>query len=572
MKANTHNLKVELHILQNFPPANLNRDDNNMPKDAYYGGWRRSRVSSQSWKRAIRTSEEFKKRVDNKISFRTKYLSQQVAEFLQKNHKRDKPNSDEIAKLFADNFLSEKKKKDEQDSSNKSTLLLYIAEQHIQEMTDMLNGRWDEIMQEFDKKAAEGSTVPNEISPPTKLTKEEQKEKEAKEKEENEAKAKTEFELLRGQVEEIIAKYQTDTDSKDTLVALKKIGAIKDKETKPVIEDFKKALDSLVGSVKKIEGMSEATKKDEVQDNDGQPEKETSGIIEELKDAIAKYGTPDEAITAIMKALKKEIAKKYKSNAGTVDIGLFGRMLTSLPEIDIDAACQVAHVISTNKLKSEFDFFTAVDDLNTSDASAGMMGLAGYNANCYYRYMVLDVRQLAENLGYAKKELNDDERKTIKKLVLAGIEAFLHAAVEAIPSAKQNTFAAHPRPAFVLAVVRENSAPLSLVNAFEKPIQPDEEHSLTDNSIIALDKHWRALSKMYGTVACKNIFVAALGGKEYIKSLTKPPTKEEDKLSLAQYVQEGTEGKTDIESVIEQTISRLGSCWQNNNSKSEEKA
>jgi len=565
MKANTHNLKVELHILQNFPPANLNRDDNNMPKDAYYGGWRRSRVSSQSWKRAIRTSEGFKKRVDDKLSVRTKYLSQQVAEFLQKNHNRDKANSEKIAQLFANTFLSEKKKKDEQDSSNKSTLLLYIAEKHIQEITDMLNGRWDEIMQQFDKKTAATAekTTPSEASPAPPLTK---KEKDAKEKEENEAKAKIEFELLRGQVEEIIAKYQTDTNSGDTLVALKKISEIKEKETKPVTKEFKKALDSLVGAVKKIKGVSEATKKDEVQDNDGQPDEETSGIIEELKDAIAKYGTPDEAITAIMKALKNEIAKKYKSNAGTVDIGLFGRMLTSLPEIDIDAACQVAHVISTNKLKSEFDFFTAVDDLNTSDAGAGMMGLAGYNANCYYRYMVLDVRQLAKNLG-AKEELNDNEFETIKGLVLAGIEAFLHAAVEAIPSGKQNTFAAHPRPAFVLTVVRENSAPLSLVNAFEKPIQPDEEHSLTDNSIIALDKHWRTLSKMYGAVASENIFVAALGGKEYVKGLI-----EDNQLSLAQYVQEGAENKTDIALVIECTKSRLNDVWENNNSKSEEKA
>ncbi|MFE6775668.1 type I-E CRISPR-associated protein Cas7/Cse4/CasC [Streptomyces sp. NPDC057702] len=45
---------VDIHILQTVPPANLNRDDQGNPKEAFYGGVRRSRVSSQAWKRATR--------------------------------------------------------------------------------------------------------------------------------------------------------------------------------------------------------------------------------------------------------------------------------------------------------------------------------------------------------------------------------------------------------------------------------------------------------------------------------------------------------------------------------------
>ncbi|MGX2041737.1 type I-E CRISPR-associated protein Cas7/Cse4/CasC [Methylocaldum sp. MU1018] len=45
---------LELHILQSFPVACLNRDDLNSPKTAIFGGVQRARVSSQSWKRAIR--------------------------------------------------------------------------------------------------------------------------------------------------------------------------------------------------------------------------------------------------------------------------------------------------------------------------------------------------------------------------------------------------------------------------------------------------------------------------------------------------------------------------------------
>lgn len=47
-------LRLELHLLQSLPPNNLNRDDVGSPKDAIFGGMRRGRVSSQSWKRAMR--------------------------------------------------------------------------------------------------------------------------------------------------------------------------------------------------------------------------------------------------------------------------------------------------------------------------------------------------------------------------------------------------------------------------------------------------------------------------------------------------------------------------------------
>ncbi len=45
---------LELHIIQSVPVACLNRDDLNSPKTAVFGGVQRARVSSQSWKRAIR--------------------------------------------------------------------------------------------------------------------------------------------------------------------------------------------------------------------------------------------------------------------------------------------------------------------------------------------------------------------------------------------------------------------------------------------------------------------------------------------------------------------------------------
>ncbi|HZU75703.1 MAG TPA: type I-E CRISPR-associated protein Cas7/Cse4/CasC [Dehalococcoidia bacterium] len=45
---------IELHIIQNFAPSNLNRDDTGSPKDCEFGGVRRARISSQSLKRRVR--------------------------------------------------------------------------------------------------------------------------------------------------------------------------------------------------------------------------------------------------------------------------------------------------------------------------------------------------------------------------------------------------------------------------------------------------------------------------------------------------------------------------------------
>lgn len=48
------NLFIDIHAIQTIPPSNLNRDDTGSPKTATFGGVRRARVSSQSWKYAMR--------------------------------------------------------------------------------------------------------------------------------------------------------------------------------------------------------------------------------------------------------------------------------------------------------------------------------------------------------------------------------------------------------------------------------------------------------------------------------------------------------------------------------------
>lgn len=70
---------LDIHILQNVPPSNINRDDTGSPKTAVYGGVQRSRVSSQAWKRATR--KKFQEDLaPEELAVRTKKVAEYVAE------------------------------------------------------------------------------------------------------------------------------------------------------------------------------------------------------------------------------------------------------------------------------------------------------------------------------------------------------------------------------------------------------------------------------------------------------------------------------------------------------------
>jgi CRISPR system Cascade subunit CasC len=75
---------VQLHALTIYAPSNLNRDDTGRPKTAKFGGAERLRISSQALKRAIRTSDSFKNRMDGHRGERTQRLGEEIREHLLK--------------------------------------------------------------------------------------------------------------------------------------------------------------------------------------------------------------------------------------------------------------------------------------------------------------------------------------------------------------------------------------------------------------------------------------------------------------------------------------------------------
>jgi CRISPR system Cascade subunit CasC len=213
----------------------------------------------------------------------------------------------------------------------------------------------------------------------------------------------------------------------------------------------------------------------------------TESFIELLK------GKPSEELVT---SLNDAIDGENKSRL-SVDVALFGRMLAVMPEKNQNAACQVAHAISTHAVEREFDFYTAVDDLKPEDtAGADMIGTVEFNSACFYRYAVVDWEKLVKNL------------QGDTKLAAEGLRAFLEGFIVAEPTGKQNTFAAHNPPEFISVSVRRNTAPRNLANAFETAVRAKKDESLTKESATRLSAKAVALDKLYGTPSNSRYAVA----------------------------------------------------------------
>ena len=200
--------------------------------------------------------------------------------------------------------------------------------------------------------------------------------------------------------------------------------------------------------------------------------------------------------------LDAKTVKKIFKEEHAVDIALFGRMVADDTDLNVDAACQVAHAISTHAAENEYDFFTAVDDDKSrseeEDAGAGMMGTVEFSSATMYRYATVNLDMLVENLG-------DDDA------ALRALEVFIKGFCLSMPTGKQNTFANRTLPEAVVVSVRDDQ-PVSLVGAFEKPIRTNEADGYLTRSVEALAEHARAIEDNYGLRPLAGFVVALKGG------------------------------------------------------------
>ena len=191
-----------------------------------------------------------------------------------------------------------------------------------------------------------------------------------------------------------------------------------------------------------------------------------------------------------------EDKKAYKAaiqENPAIDMALFGRMVASDPSLNYDAAVQVAHAISTHAVQTEYDYFTAVDDLAPEDTTVTRhLGTIEYNSSTMYRYAAVDVQALEKYLD--------------KEQAAKAVSGFIKAMICSMPSGHQNSFANATLPFAVYATVRHDQ-PISLCGAFEKPI-PASSDGYEKRSAEALVDY---ANELYSTFTAKPDLAFTIG-------------------------------------------------------------
>lgn len=375
---------VELHIVQNFAPSNLNRDDSNAPKDCQFGGFRRARISSQCIKRSVRRHNAFKKAIQDAkgdLAIRTKRIIGKLADLFVENYNKQQSEAKTVAERTV--ILFGVKRDDKHQ--DKTSILLYLGENELNDLADIAISNWD------------------------------------------------------------------------LLSSMDVVTAVDDED----------------------EAEEETQKKGKKKNKGPKLTKEQLSLQKELQKVVGD--------------------DRLKIGSYAADIALFGRMVAdkSLKNMNVDAACQVAHALSTHKVEMEMDYFTAVDDLLPGeDSGSDMIGIVEFNSSCFYRYSAIDLNKLNKNLCF-----NND-------LMAATVKGYIDASVKAVPTGKQNSMAAQNPPGYVRVLVRKDGFPWSLANAFQNPVFPSREGSIEERSIAELEKYLMRLKSVYGddTIVCDTAF------------------------------------------------------------------
>lgn len=173
---------------------------------------------------------------------------------------------------------------------------------------------------------------------------------------------------------------------------------------------------------------------------------------------------------AAAEAVKKLFSKEEKANLsalrkrGVMEAGLeaalFGRMVTSDPDANTDAAIHVAHAFTVHREATESDYFTVVDDLTREAGETGSAGLfdTELTSGLFYGYVVVDVPLLVANLG--------DEPALAGKVV----EHLVHLIATVSPGAKKGSTAPYSYAELML-IEAGRRQPRTIANAFRKPVE-----------------------------------------------------------------------------------------------------
>jgi len=377
---------INFHVLISHSPSCLNRDDMNMQKTAVFGGVNRVRISSQSLKRTMRTSDYYASHLGT-ASTRTRDLEKLIPIFT------------EALKDEFDPALIAK------------TMELFVRAKASGDETDETDSQ---------EEGARG-----DADAPKKLA------------------------VAPWSIEEI------------------------------------RVLCSIVGGIE-LTDEETAKAKDAAANQKGKKKKSEQVVVEE---ALAKKR---------VKAVDDKAEQVRVAIGKTADIALSGRMATSGLMTSVDGAMAIAHAITTHAVEpQDVDWFTAVDDLtvNAGETGAGHLSTQQFSSGVFYRYASLNLKQLQVNLGLLPG-MKSTETADSRQKALDIARHVLHMLATLVPSAKQQSFAAHNLADFAIASFADQ--PISLANAFEEPIKRDRNGGFLKPSVASLSDYWTRINTAYG--------------------------------------------------------------------------
>ena len=158
---------------------------------------------------------------------------------------------------------------------------------------------------------------------------------------------------------------------------------------------------------------------------------------------------------------------------GELEGALFGRMVTSDPGANIEAAIHVAHAFTVHQEESESDYFSVVDDLQREDEDPGAahIGDMELTAGLFYGYVVVDMPGLVSNLEGCDTAGWESADRTLAGKV---VEHLVHLIATVSPGAKLGSTA--PYACADLMLVEAGSRQTrTLANAFRKPAKAQIE-------------------------------------------------------------------------------------------------
>lgn len=306
----------------------------------------------------------------------------------------------------------------------------------------------------------------------------------------------------------------------DTLIEKEVVSSLASVLAEAVRDGLTKDIGKLLKEAKKAKPKSKPKKEktDSSEDDDTAKRKQAILLGRPEYDYIAKVclevavdseTNDDNGRLRMLERLKAEQDnfQQMKLECG-LESALFGRMVTSDILASRDASVYVGHAFTVHEAQVENDYFTVVDDLLQESGELGSAGIFDTElaSGLYYGYVVVDVRQLVENLEGIKAQEVFAEGTGEEKRELAAnvVEHLLHLIATVSPGAKRGSTAPFDWAKFVL-VEAGDWQPRSLASAFQDalPLRHEGEKGLRLRAMESIGQEIGAMDDAYGMVPAR---------------------------------------------------------------------